>query len=276
VVETSVSAEEYAFIADLLCEQCAFVLAPGKGYLLKSRLTPVARRHHLESIRQLIERLRTGGRPGLTSEVVEAMVTTETSFFRDMPCFESLKQIVLPELIARRRSQRQLKIWCAAGASGQEPYSIALLLKEYCPELVDWELNLTATDISHEMLRRARAASYSQLEINRGLPTHLLQKWFRQEGAHWRLDDRIRNMVTLSHINLAQPWPAMPTWDLVVLRNVLIYLNDQAKREILGRVARVLSRDGYLLLGGTETTIGLDNSFARVETLASGYYQLKP
>jgi chemotaxis protein methyltransferase CheR len=276
VADTIVSAADFAFISQLLREQCALVLEPGKEYLVKARLTPVAQRHDVASINQLIERLRGGGDNVLLTQVVEAMVTTETSFFRDIHPFETLKKNVLPQLIELRRSQRQLNIWFAASSSGQEPYSFALLLKEYFPELSGWRVNLLATDISHEMLQRSRAARYSQLEVNRGLPTALLLKWFQQEGAYWQLDERIRSMITFTQMNLAQPWPAMPKWDLVFLRNVMIYFDNSVKTNILGRVARVLCQDGYLLLGGAETTLSLDDSYYRIETLKSGFYQLKP
>ena len=271
-----VSPADYAFVAKVLRERCALVLEPGKEYLIKSRLTPLAQRHGLATIDQLIERLRAPGNSGLMTEVVEAMVTTETSFFRDIHPFETLKKTVLPQLIEARRTQRQLNIWCAASSSGQEPYSIAILLKEYFPELGGWRINLSATDISLEMLARSRAGRYSQVEVNRGLPTSLLLKWFRQEGGAWQLDDQIRSMINFTPMNLARPWPAMPGWDLIFLRNVLIYFDNSVKKEILGRVSRILCKDGYLLLGGAETTLNLDDSFYRVESLKSGFYQMKP
>lgn len=276
MAEPIISTTDYAFVADLLREQCALVLDPGKDYLINSRLSPIVHRHGLASIEQLVRRLRDTSDSSLVAEVVEAMVTTETSFFRDVHPFETLKKFVLPKLIELRRPQRQLNIWCAASSSGQEPYSIAMLLKEYFPDLAGWQINLTATDISHEMLQRSRAGRYSQLEVNRGLPTALLLKWFRQEGGVWEIDEQIRRMMTFRPMNLAQPWPAMPVWDLIFLRNVMIYFDNDVKKTILGRVSRVLGDDGYLVLGGAETTFGLDNSFQRVETLKSGYYQRKP
>jgi chemotaxis protein methyltransferase CheR len=260
----------------MLREQCALVLEPGKEYLIKSRLTPVAQRHGITSVNQLIERLREGSDRVLLTQIVEAMVTTETSFFRDMHPFETLRNVVLPELIDRRRPQRQLNIWFAASSSGQEPYSLAMLLAEDFPELSSWRINLFGTDISHEMLTRSRAARYSQLEVGRGLPNELLLKWFRKEGDFWHLDERIRNMVTFSYMNLAQPWPAMPKWDVILLRNVMIYFDNSVKSTILGRTSRVLNPDGYLVLGGAETTLSLDDSFYRIESLRSGFYRLKP
>lgn len=273
--EISLTPANFNVVAKLMREHCGLIIEPGKEYLVKSRLWPLAQKHHIADLDQLVERLRAGGAKDLVTEVIEAMVTTETSFFRDIHPFETLRKIVLPELIERRRNQRQLNIWCAAAASGQEPYSIAILLHEYFPELAGWQINLSATDVSHEMLARSRAGRYSQIEVNRGLPTPLLLKWFRQEGATWQLDDRARQAVRFSHLNLAQPWPAMPTWDLVFLRNVMIYFDNDLKRSILERIARLIDPTGYLVLGGAETTLNLSDAFARVETLKSGFYQLK-
>ncbi|WP_254508187.1 CheR family methyltransferase [Anatilimnocola floriformis] len=212
----------------------------------------------------------------MATEVVEAMVTTETSFFRDVHPFETLRKIVLPQLIERRQLQRQLNIWCGASASGQEPYSVAILLHEYFPELAGWHINFSATDISQEMLTRSRAARYSQVEVSRGLPMPLLLKWFRQEAGLWQLEDRVRGAVCFSHLNLVRSWPTMPPWDLVLLRNVMIYFDNDVKSTILSRIARVIRADGYLVLGGAETTLNLNDSFTRAESLKSGFYQLKP
>jgi chemotaxis protein methyltransferase CheR len=275
VLDTTISTADFLFVADLVRRRCSLILEPGKEYLVKARLLPLAERCGFASIAQYIDRLR-GGDERLTTDVVEAMVTTETSFFRDIHPFETLKKVVLPQLIELRRGQRRLDIWCAASSSGQEPYSIAILLKENFPELDDWRINLFATDISQEMLNRCGTGKYSQIEVNRGLPVALLLKWFRQEGATWILDERIRNMVTFSQLNLTQSWPSMPTWDLIFLRNVMIYFDNETKKLILGRIRRLLSRDGYLLLGGAETTLSLDDSFLRIETLKGGFYQLKP
>jgi chemotaxis protein methyltransferase CheR len=276
VIDTTLSAENFAHVARLVRDQCGLVLEPGKEYLVQSRLAPLVKKHQAPSVDRLIDRLRGVGVNGLVAEVVEALVTTETSFFRDIHPFESLKKSVLPELIQRRAQARQLNIWCAASSSGQEPYSLALLLREYFPELRTWQINFLATDISRDMLARSQEGRYSQLEVNRGLPTPLLLRWFQQEGGHWRIDDRLRTAVTFSHLNLIQPWPAMPPWDLVLLRNVLIYFDSDAKRVIFDRLSRALAPHGYLLLGGAETTLNLTDSFTRLEHLKAGFYQRKP
>lgn len=265
---------DYAYVAKLLLDRSAIALEPDKQYLVESRLAPVARRHGLGSVGEFIQRLRAPGAYGLADEVVEAMVTTETSFFRDIHPFETLRKTVLPELIAARRADRRLTVWCAASASGQEPYTIALILKEYFPELAGWRVEFQSTDISHDMLRRCREGRYAQIEVNRGMPAALLAKYFRQDGATWQVRDDLRAMVDFRPLNLAGPWPAMPAFDLVFLRNVMIYFEVETKKAVLRRVARVLRPDGYLVLGGAETTLNLDDSFERVETLQSGYFRL--
>jgi chemotaxis protein methyltransferase CheR len=267
---------DFDYFRQLLRQRSAIVLEQGKQYLVETRLAPIARRLNLPSVGDLIRRLRADPAVGLLGEVVEAMVTTETSFFRDLHPFEAMRRTVLPELLQRRGGERRLNIWCAASASGQEPYSVALLLREHFPEAAGWQVLLLASDLSREMLERARAGRYSQLEVNRGLPAALLVKYFRQHGAAWELDAAVRGLVRFQEINLAQPWPALPRMDLVLLRNVLIYFDVEVKKAILGRVARLLRPDGYLLLGGAETTFNLDDSFRRVESLRSGFYQLLP
>jgi chemotaxis protein methyltransferase CheR len=268
------SEQDYTFLAKLLLERSALVLEPGKEYLVESRLAPVARRHGLASVAELVQRLRFGTANALGTDLVEAMVTTETSFFRDVHPFEALRRTVIPELIRARQADRRLNVWCAASASGQEPYTVALLLREYFPELAGWRLNLLATDISGEMLRRCREGRYSQVEVNRGLPINLLLKYFRQDGAHWQLHDAVRAMIDFQQLNLARAWPPLPPMDLVLLRNVMIYFDVDPKKSILRRVGQILRPDGYLVLGGAETTFNLDNSYQRVEALKAGFYRL--
>ena len=276
MTDTSLTAQNFAFVSQLLRDECGLILEPGKEYLVKARLAPVAQRRNYSTINALIGQLRDSKGDGLISEVVEAMLTTETFFFRDVRPFESLQKSILPELIQRRAAVRQLNIWCAASSSGQEPYSIAILLREHFPELSNWRINFWATDISSEMLSRSRAGRYSPLEVARGLPPGLLSKWFREDEGHWYVDEQLRKSVTFSQINLIHPWPRMPAWDLVLLRNVMIYFDSDMKRLILDRLAQVLAPDGYLLLGGAETTLNLNDSFIRHEALNAGFYRRRP
>ncbi|HYT91350.1 MAG TPA: CheR family methyltransferase [Gemmataceae bacterium] len=266
--------QDFAFICKLVQQRSAIVLEDGKQYLVESRLTPIVRGMNLGSIKELVERLRADPSNGLHTQIVEAMTTNETSFFRDHQPFEALRMAVLPDLIRRRSEERRLNIWCAACSSGQEPYSIALQVRTYFPELASWKISLLGSDLSRDVLARAREGRYNQIEVNRGLPAALLVKHFRQYGTDWQLESNIRRLVEFQEINLSQPWPPLPRMDLVLLRNVLIYFDVATKKTILGKLARLLRPDGYLLLGGAETTFNLEDSFRRVEHLKSGFYQL--
>ena len=266
--------EDFEYIRQLLRDRAAIVLEPGKEYLVETRLTPLAHQHQLGSITEIVGRLRAGGDPALLVRVVEAMVTTETSFFRDITSFEGLRAGVLPDLIARRATERRLDIWCAASSTGQEPYSLAILLRESFPQLAGWSVNILATDLSTEVLNRAKEGRYNQLEVNRGLPATLMVKYFRQQGAVWELSEEVRRAVQFRKMNLTGPWPGLQRMDLVMMRNVMIYFDVETKKGILGRVARVLRPDGYLLLGAAETTLNLNDSFRRVEYRNAGFYQL--
>ncbi|MFO0865166.1 MAG: protein-glutamate O-methyltransferase CheR [Gemmataceae bacterium] len=264
---------DFDYLCSFLRERCAVVLEPGKEYLVEARLLPLVRKRNLDSISDIVACLRSRSDAELPAQVVAAMVTTETYFFRDPLTFESLRASVLPDLIARRRDERRLNIWCAACSTGQEPYSVAMLLREHFSELERWSVSIYATDISRDVLARARQARFTQLEANRGLPIKLLLKYFKQQGIEWMLSDDIRTMVEFREMNLAAPWPDLPRMDLILIRNVMIYFAAESKKSILSRVAELLRPDGYLLLGGAETTFNLVNCFQRVEKAKSGFYQ---
>jgi len=266
--------QDFDFIRELLRERSAIVLEDGKQYLVESRLAPMLRELKLDSISGLVGLLRAPFSNGLEQQVVEAMVTTETTFFRDLHPFETLRKAVIPDLIGKRQNQRRLNIWCAACSTGQEPYSLALLIQEHFPHLAGWKINILATDLSRDVLARAREGRYSQIEVNRGLPAALLVKHFRQHGLSWQLHDETRRMVDFQELNLVRAWPPLPRMDLVFLRNVMIYFEVETKKAILGRMANVLQTDGYLLLGGAETTFNLNESYRRLEQFKTGFYQL--
>jgi chemotaxis protein methyltransferase CheR len=268
------TAQEFDVIRRLVQVRSAIVLEAGKEYLVETRLAPIVRQLNLGSIAELISRLRCQPVNGLDRQIVEAMVTTESSFFRDRHPFEDLRKAVIPDLMTRRRDERRLHIWCAACSTGQEPYSIALTIREHFPQLAGWRISLLASDLSRQVLERAREARFSQIEVNRGLPATLLVKYFEQHGTDWQLKPAIRSMVDFLEINLAQEWPVLPRMDLVFIRNVMIYFDVETKKAILSRLARVLRRDGYMLMGGAETTLNLHDSYRRVEQLKSGFYQL--
>ncbi len=255
---------QLAFLCDFVLRRSAIVLTPDKEYLVESRLGPVARAKGFGSIDALITALRTAPTGGLQTSVVEAMTTHETTFFRDQHPFEAFRTQILPTMMKARASSRTLVIMCAACSSGQEPYSIAMLLREHVPELAAWNVRILGVDLSEAVLARAREGLYTQSEINRGLPAALLVKYFDKAGANWKLRPVIRQMVELRQMNLIEPWPSLPRVDVMFVRNVLIYFDLATKKAILARVRQVLARDGYLLLGGAETTLNVDDKFERI------------
>lgn len=266
--------DDFAYICKLVYDRSAIVLEPGKEYLVETRLLPVVRELKLDSISQLVTRLRYYQDNELVGRIIDAMVTTETFFFRDLQPFEAMKKSILPELIARRKSSRILNIWSAAASTGQEAYSIAIMLKENFPELSNWMVNILATDLSSEVLAKARSGVYNQIEVNRGLPAALLSRYFVQHGVKWQLCEEIRRKVDFKEMNLTRPWPLLPPMDIVLLRNVMIYFDVDAKKSILSKMAALLRPDGYLLLGGAETTMNLNDSFQRVDFSKAGFYRL--
>jgi chemotaxis protein methyltransferase CheR len=252
---------EFEYIRSLVLARSALVLEPGKEYLVESRLEPLALQEGFPSLCELIECLRLNSFGPLHRKVVEAMATSETLFFRDVRPFEVLRTMVLPELVEKRAEARILTIWSAACSTGQEPYSLAMLIREHFPAVLGWRLRIIASDISRDVLARARRGSYSQLEVNRGLPAALLLKYFAKLDDRWQLKEEVRRMVEFQEINLIEPWPAMPAMDIILMRNVLIYVGVEVKKAVLTKVRRLLKPDGVLLLGGSESTIYLDESF---------------
>jgi chemotaxis protein methyltransferase CheR len=266
---------DFDFICKLVRDRSAIVLDAGKEYLVESRLLPLARSEGCASLQDLVLRLRTQSTNGLQQKVIEAMTTNETSFFRDLHPFEALKKVLLPELMRKREGERRLNFWCGASSSGQEPYTIAILLREHFPTLANWSVQFLATDLSVEMVERARAGRYSQLEVNRGMPAPLLVKYFQRHGVEWRVKDELRKMVEFRPMNLVESWGAMPELDIIFLRNVLIYFDVPTKKAVLGKIRRVLRPDGYLFLGAAETTLNLDDGFERMQFDKAGCYRLR-
>ncbi|MHB8972539.1 MAG: CheR family methyltransferase [Pirellulaceae bacterium] len=266
--------ESLDFIRQLVARRSAIMLDARKGYLVQARLLPLARSLGLPSIDQLVVELRRQPDGPLADQVIDAMTTNETSFFRDTVPFEALRDIILPRLLEGRMSSRRLSIWCAACAMGQEPYSIAMLLREHFRALRDWDIRILASDISATALARAVAGQYGEVEIRRGLPPALRDKYFRCLGTTWWIADEIREMVTFRQINLIGDWPPLPKMDIVLLRNVMVYFETETKRRILSRVRSQLCADGYLFLGGAETTLLLDDAFTRIQNGRYSYYRL--
>ncbi|WP_298271914.1 protein-glutamate O-methyltransferase CheR [uncultured Bradyrhizobium sp.] len=251
---------DYEYLRKLLKERSGLDLSADKQYLVESRLLPLARRSNLNGIPELVQRMK-GGAELLTSEVVEAMTTNETFFFRDKIPFDHLKDAVLPALAQARAARRALRIWCAASSTGQEPYSIAMLLKEMTALFSGWRIEIVATDLSQAVLEKSRAGLFSQFEVQRGLPIHLLVKYFAQKGELWQLNADIRSMVQHRQLNLLQDISHLGTFDVIFCRNVLIYFDQQTKAGIFGKVARMLEPDGVLALGAAESVVGITNLF---------------
>lgn len=270
--------QDYEFVRELVRSRSGIVLEAGKEYLFDTRLAPLARQAGLPGLEQLVARMRSGPDAfALQRKVVEAMTTNETSFFRDIHPFDALREKILPDLIKARASTRTLNFWCAASSSGQEPYSVALLLREHFPQLFDgsWKLSFVATDLSSEMVRRCREGKFSQLEINRGLPASMMVRYFKKHGMEWQIDEQLRKLVDFRELNLCDDWHGLGSLDIVFMRNVLIYFSLDTKRQILGKVRRLLRPDGFLFLGGAETTINIDENYDRIQVQKGGVYQVR-
>ncbi|SEC89190.1 protein-glutamate O-methyltransferase CheR [Bradyrhizobium sp. B124] len=251
---------DYEYLRKLLKERSGLDLSADKQYLVESRLLPLARRSNLAGIPELVQKMK-GGAEMLTSEVVEAMTTNETFFFRDKIPFDHLKDAVLPALAQARAARRSLRIWCAASSTGQEPYSIAMLLKEMTALFTGWRIEIIATDLSQAVLEKSKAGLFSQFEVQRGLPIQLLVKHFVQKGELWQLNADIRGMVQHRQLNLLQDISHLGTFDVIFCRNVLIYFDQQTKAGIFGKISRMLEPDGVLALGAAESVVGITNLF---------------
>jgi len=251
----------FNFISGLLREKSGLVLTPEKSYLLESRLTPIARRTEIGDVEALIKHLQLSKDPALTTEVVEAMTTNESFFFRDIKPFDLFRDHVLPHLLETRAAKKSFRIWCAAASSGQEPYSIGMTLLEQGAKLAGWKYEIVGTDISLKILEKAEKGVYSQFEAQRGMPITLLVKYFDQEGEAWKVKPSVRQLVSYKYFNLLEDPTPLGTFDVVFCRNVLIYFDQKTKGEVLGRISKLMPEDGMLFLGGAETVLGVSDDF---------------
>jgi chemotaxis protein methyltransferase CheR len=262
--------DHFQYVRDMVHRRAGIVLEDGKEYLVETRLSALGRAHGID-LETVVERARQTPDGPMDDEIVDAMTTNETSFFRDVHPFNTLREHIIPRLIESRRATRTLRILSGAASTGQEAYSLAMMIRESFPELTGWDVRILGTDISREALARARAGRYSQLEVNRGLPAPML-RWFHQHGREFVIDDAIRAMVDFRELNLVAPWPPLPVHDVVLLRNVLIYFDTPTKQAILERIRRVLAPDGLLFLGASETTLGVDPTYTSIRLGASTVY----
>ncbi|MCZ4280536.1 protein-glutamate O-methyltransferase CheR [Kiloniella laminariae] len=252
---------DFEFISQFLKKRSGLVLSQDKAYLLESRLNPVARKWSLSGFDELVQKVRSSNDERLLNDITEAMTTNESFFFRDQKPFDQFRDLVLPHMLEKRASSKTIRIWSAACSSGQEPYTLAMLLKEAGPKLAGWKIEIIATDLSNEILNKAKEGVYTQFEVQRGLPINLLVKYFQQAGDRWQIDASIRNMVTYKTFNLLESPAALGKFDIVFCRNVLIYFEQATKSHVLKNIAKQMPDDGFLYLGGAETVLGISDDF---------------
>ncbi len=277
-INMSISIADFDYIRKLVYDRTGVFLSEDKTYLVESRLGMLAKETGSNSISGLVTELKQIKEHRfnpLYQSIVEAMMTNETFFFRDINPFEVLQKFVIPELLKQRLNRETLNIWCAACSSGQEPYSIAMLLREYFPQLAHNQVQIIASDISTAMLKRARSGRYQQHEVDRGLPTPFLEKYFQHCGQEWQIKEQIHQAIEFRELNLTEPFRTLPQMDIIFMRNVLIYFDLKTKQSILARVRQILRPNGYLFLGGGETTVNLDNAFEPVQFENGVCYRLK-
>jgi chemotaxis protein methyltransferase CheR len=251
---------DYEYLRKFLKDHSGLDLSADKQYLIESRLSPLARNAGLGDVGGLVQQMK-GGSSALITQVVEAMTTNETFFFRDKVPFDHFRNSIMPEMLQARANRKSIRIWCAAGSSGQEPYSIAMCLKEMAASLAGWRVELLATDLSSEVIEKSKAGIYSQFEVQRGLPIQLLVKYFKQTGELWQINPEIRGMVQHRQLNLLHDFSQLGVFDVIFCRNVLIYFDQQTKINIFNRLAKVTASDGYFLLGAAESVVGLTEAF---------------
>jgi chemotaxis protein methyltransferase CheR len=256
---------DFDFLRKFLYDRSGLALTPDKSYLLESRLAPIARKMKLKSLADLIAHMRVTSDEALTIQVVEAMTTNETLFFRDRWPFERFSAKVLPDMMEANKHTKRIRIWCAACSSGQEPYSLAMLIAEAGRLLDGWSVELIGTDISEEMLERCRKGWYSTFEVQRGMTPEMLKKYFTKDGEGWKISDRLRAMVKFRNFNLlddpSAPAAGLSGLDLIFCRNVLIYFDEITRKRVFAGMAKVMKPAGYLCLGGAETVIGISDAF---------------
>ena len=251
---------DYDYLRKLLREHSGLDLSADKQYLIESRLLPLSRNSGLSGISELVKKMKDGS-SSITAQVVEAMTTNETFFFRDKVPFDHFSDSIMPAILRARASRRSVRIWCAAGSTGQEPYSLAMSLKEMSAALVGWRIEILTTDLSQDVLEKSRTGIYSQFEVQRGLPVQMLVKYFKQTGEFWQINPDIRAMVQHRQLNLLHDFSQFGPFDVIFCRNVLIYFEQDTKTGIFNRLAKVIEPDGFLVLGAAETVVGLTEVF---------------
>lgn len=263
--------EDFEFLSTLIKQRSGLVLTQEKSYLLESRLMPVARKRGLKGLDELVQELRSRREEELTQDVTEAMTTNESFFFRDVKPFDLFRDQVMPELLKSRADKKTFRVWCAAASSGQEPYSLAITLLEQAQLLAGWRTEILGTDISREILEKAKSGLYSQFEVQRGLPIQMLLKYFEKKDDMWQASSALRTMVQYKELNLLNDFQNIGKFDVVFCRNVLIYFDQDTKARVLEQISRLMPPDGILFLGGAETVLGITEKFKPVPGLRGVY-----
>lgn len=274
--DTVITADEMEFTRKFIASECGLILDANKTYLVESRLLEVARKLGLKSPSDVIGQLRNGTNPVLKTAVIDALTTHETFFFRDQSVFDALQAEVLPNVIAANAATKKLRIWSAACSTGQEAYSISLILREHFAALQGWNIQILGTDISDSVVDRARTGSYSQFEINRGVPVRMLVKYFKQAGTQWTLDAATRGLARFQTCNLLGDIRMLGQFDIIFCRNVLIYFDIAAKRTILDQMKTMMPAHGALFLGSAETVFHITEGFTCQRSGKASYYKVDP
>ncbi len=262
---------DFEFLSTLVKRESGLVLSEDKSYLLESRLMPIARRRELGGLEELVAETKKGADPTLVKDITEAMTTNESFFFRDIKPFDIFRDATLPYFLESRLNKKALNIWCAAASSGQEPYSLAMILKEENAKMAGWRVKITGTDISTDILDKAKQGEYSQFEVQRGLPVQLLVKYFEKQGENWQINSDIKSMVDYKEFNLLDSLKPLGNFDIVFCRNVLIYFDQETKSKVLDEIYELMPDDGLLFLGGAETVLGISDKFRPVPNFRGVY-----
>jgi chemotaxis protein methyltransferase CheR len=255
-----VTPPDYEYLRKLLKDHSGLDLSADKQYLIESRLLPLSRKSGLSGISELVQKMKAGS-TSIVAQVVEAMTTNETFFFRDKVPFDHFRDSIMPEILKARAGRKSIRIWCAAGSTGQEPYSLAMCLKEMGAAISGWRIEILATDLSQEVIEKSKAGIYSQFEVQRGLPIQMLVKYFKQNGELWQVNADVRAMIQHRQLNLLHDFSQLGVFDIIFCRNVLIYFDQDTKINIFNRLARATEADGFLVLGAAETVVGLTDAF---------------
>lgn len=256
--------EQFKFFSQLVKDSSGIALSTGKEYLLESRLNELCKVLGLRNIDALYQQAKFKMTPKLKEQIIEAMTTNETYFFRDQHPFDTLKNHIIKELMEKNQSRKELRFWSAAASTGQEAYSIAMIIQEHFPQLANWKVEILGTDISRQAIEKAQAGRYTQVEVNRGLPITMLIKYFKQQGAFWIVQDKLKKLVRFKTFNLLSPFVGVGQFDCIFCRYVLIYFDQETKKKITDKLVKVLRPGGYLFFGATETPVGIDPSMKRV------------